>query len=63
MLPLVEWLQGGGSGIQAVAWYVTIDQANYTAVQTNLFEVVGGAYVVTDPVGVTWSTVVPVSSP
>lgn len=40
MKPLVEWLQGGGTGYQAVGWYISIDNINDTPLQTNLFEYV-----------------------
>lgn len=63
MMPLVEWLQTSQSGFQAIAWYVTIDQAAYTAAETNLFYVTAtGTYSLTTPVGVTWSEVVPVTA-
>jgi hypothetical protein len=62
MAPLVDWLQSGSAGYQAVAWYVTIDEDSYTAAETNLFQVVNGNYVLTDPVGKVWATVVPVTA-
>lgn len=62
MAPLVDWLQSGSAGYQAVAWYVTIDEDSYTAAETNLFQVENGNYVLTDPVGRVWATVVPVTA-
>ena len=63
MNPLVDWLQTGQSGYQAVAWYVTIDQDSGTAAETNLFYVTqSGVYSLTTPVGTTWSGVVPITA-
>ena len=63
MMPLVNWLQTGQSGYQAVAWYVTIDQVASTPEETNLFYVTpSGIYSLTMPVGTTWAAVVPVTA-
>jgi len=44
MQPMVEWLQGGGTGYEAVAWFVSInkleDPNNLPLVRTMLFEYV-----------------------
>ncbi len=39
-----------------------IDEDSYTAAETNLFKVVNGYYVLADPVGRVWATVVPVTA-
>lgn len=60
MQPMVEWLQSGGTGYQAVGWYVSIDSLA-TPLQTNLFEYVPpptSPSVLTTP-GVYWTNTSP----
>lgn len=37
MQPMISWLQNGGTGYQAVAWYVAIDALPETPLETELF--------------------------
>lgn len=62
MIPLISWMQTGETGYQAIAWYVTIDESDYTAAETDLFMVVNGLYVIKDPVGKIWATATPVTT-
>lgn len=62
MIPLIDWMQTGETGYQAIAWFVTIDESNYTAAETDLFMVVNGLYVIKDPLGKVWATAIPVTT-
>lgn len=65
MKPMVEWLQSGGTGYQAVGWYISIDNINDTPLQTNLFEYVPpptSPSVLTTP-GAYWANTSPKLSP
>jgi hypothetical protein len=62
MTPMISWMQSGETGYQAIAWYVTIDESDYTAAETDLFMVVNGLYVIKDPVGKVWATAIPVTT-
>jgi hypothetical protein len=65
MQPMVEWLQGGGTGYEAVAWFVSInkleDPNNLPLLRTMLFEYVPpptSPSVLTTP-GSYWANTVP----
>jgi hypothetical protein len=62
MQPMVEWLQGGGTGYQRVAWYVSIDATwRGTNDVTNLFlyPAPGATPSTLTTPGAYWATVVP----
>ena len=65
MQPMVTWLQGGGTGYEAVAWFVAInkhdDPNNLPLLRTMLFEYVPpptSPSVLTTP-GAYWANTIP----
>lgn len=61
MTPLVAWLQGGGTGYQAVAWFVSIDNIRETPLESQLFGFVPAPATpsaLTTP-GSTWASIAP----
>ncbi len=69
MQPMVTWLQGGGTGYEAVAWFVSInkhtDPANLPPLRTMLFTYVAPSHTPSAMtiLGARWATVTPTLAP